>query len=101
MTRSYISIRVQPGRRGELMEVLDRVEVLTAVRNQPGFFAAEIQIPMDDEEHLLVWSSWASPEHHDRWLTGPACEQMLREIGDLAAEPPVVRVYRVVDAVQA
>ena len=71
-----------------------------AARDQPGFFSAEIQVPIDDEEQLLVWSSWASPEHHDRWLAGPVYEQMLREIGDLAAEPPVVRVYRVADTVQ-
>ncbi len=101
MTRSYISIRPQPGRRGELMQVLDRIEVLTAARNQPGFLAAEIQVPTGDDEHVLVWSSWASPEHHDRWLAGPAYEQMLGEIEDLAAGPPTVRVYRVVDAVQA
>lgn len=101
MTRSHISIRAQPGRRGELMQVLDRVEVLTAARNQPGFLAAEIQVPIEDDEHVLLWSSWASPEHHDRWLAGPAHEQMLREIGALAAEPPTIRVYRVVDAVQA
>jgi quinol monooxygenase YgiN len=102
MTRSYISIRAQPGRRRELLQVLDRVEVLTAARNQPGFFAAEIQVRANDEdEQLLVWSSWASPEHHDRWLAGSECQRMLREIGDLAVEPPDVRVYRVVDAVQA
>jgi quinol monooxygenase YgiN len=101
MTRSYIFFRAQPGRRRELLQVLERLEVLTAARNLPGFFAAEIQVPIADEEHVLVWSSWASPEHHDRWLGGPAYEQMLREIGGLSAEPPDVHVYRVVDAVQA
>ena len=101
MTRSYISILARPGRRDELMQVLDRVEVLTAARNQPGFLAAEIQVPIGDDEAVLVWSSWASPVHHDRWLAGPAFEQMLQEIGELAAEPPTVRVCRVVDAVQA
>jgi heme-degrading monooxygenase HmoA len=101
MTRSYISIRPQPGRRSELLQVLERVEALTAARNLPGFIAAEIQVPIAGDEHVLVWSSWASPEHHDRWLAGPAYEQLLREIGDLSAEPPTVRVYRVVEAVQA
>jgi quinol monooxygenase YgiN len=101
MTRSYISIRAKRGRSGELVRVLDRIEVLTAARAQPGFLAAEIQVPVGDDDHVLLWSSWATPEHHDRWLAGPAYEQMLREIGDLAAGPPEVRVYRVVDTVQA
>jgi quinol monooxygenase YgiN len=101
MTRSYISIRAQPGRREELLQVLDRLETLMAARDQPGFLATEIQVPIDDDEHLLVWSSWASSEHHDRWLGGAEYERVLREIGDLVVEPPVVRVYRVVDAVQA
>jgi quinol monooxygenase YgiN len=101
MTRSYISIRARPGRRSELMQVLDRVEVLTAAHNQPGFLAAEIQVPIGGDDDVLVWSSWASPEHHDRWLAAPAYEQMLKEVGALAAEPPTVRVYRVADAVQA
>jgi quinol monooxygenase YgiN len=101
MTRSYISIRAKRGRRGELVHVIDRIEVLTAARDQPGFLAAEIQVPVADDDQVLVWSSWASPEHHDRWLAGPAYEQMLREIEDLAAEPPVVSVYRAVDTVQA
>jgi quinol monooxygenase YgiN len=99
MTRSYISIRAKRGRRAELVQVIDRIEVLTAARDQPGFLAAEIQVPVADDDHVLVWSSWATPEHHERWLAGPAYEQMLREIGDLAAEPPAVRVYRVVDTV--
>lgn len=80
------------------MQVLDRVEVLTAARNQPGFLAAEIQVPIDDDEHVLLWSSWASPEHHDRWLAGPAHEQMLREIrraGRRAADGPLTSHERV------
>lgn len=46
----------------------------------------------------MLWSSWASPEHHDRWLAGPAHEQMLREIrraGRRAADGPLTSHERV------
>ena len=66
---------------------------------QPGFLAAEIQLPYEDDERLLVWSSWASREHYERWLAGPAGQGMLREIRTLLAEEPVWRVYQVVDTI--
>jgi quinol monooxygenase YgiN len=83
------------------MRVLDRLELLTATRHQPGLLAAEIQAPIGDDSHVLVWSSWASPEHHERWLASSAYEQMLRETEELRAGEPEVRVYRVVDALQS
>ena len=94
-------MNVLPGRRDELMRVLDRLELLTAARQQPGFLAAEIQTPVSDDSHVLVWSSWASPEHHERWLASSIYAQMLRETELLCAGEPEVRVYRVVDAVQS
>jgi len=101
VTRSHLFIRVRPGRRDELIRALDRLELLTAVRHQPGFLAAEIQVPAEGDDHLLVWSAWASPEHHERWLSSSDYEQMLRETDELRADMPDVHVYRVVDAVQS
>lgn len=101
MTRSYVYIRARPGRRDELIRALDRIEVLTAARKQPGFLAAEIQVRSGDDDNLLLWSSWASPEHHERWLANSAYVQLLRETADLRVDAPEVRVYQVVDAVQS
>ncbi len=101
MTRAYVHIRSKPGCRDELIRALDRLEVLTAAREQPGFLAAEIQVSPGDDDHLLVWSSWASPEHHERWLGSSAYAQMLHETAGLRAAAPKVLVYRVVDAVQS
>lgn len=100
MTRSYIYLHAKTGRRDELLNALDRVEVLAAAREQTGFLAAEVQVPFDDQDHLLVCSSWASREHYERWLASPACEDMFREITELVAKEPELRVYHVVDAVQ-
>lgn len=100
MTRSHLYLRAKAGRRDEVLGALDRLEVLTAARQQPGFLAAEVQVAFDDEDNVLVWSSWASREHYERWLASPLCAAMLREVSDLLAEGPELRVYHVVDAVQ-
>ena len=100
MTRSHVYLHTKAGRRDEVLSALDRLEVLTAAREQPGFLAAEVQVPFDDQDHLLVWSSWASREHYERWLASPPCENMFREIAQLLAEEPELRIYHVIDAVQ-
>lgn len=99
MTRCHLYLRVKPGKRDELLKLLDRLEVLTAKRGQPGFLAAEIQVPVEDDERVLVWSSWASREHYERWLGSPAGAEMLREIRRLLTAEPESRVYRVVAAI--
>lgn len=100
MTRSYVYLHAKAGRRDEVLNALDRLEVLTAAREQPGFFAAEVQVAVDDRDHLLVWSSWASREHYERWVASSACEDMFREIAGLVADEPELRVYHVVDTVR-
>ncbi|HVP75904.1 MAG TPA: antibiotic biosynthesis monooxygenase [Gaiellaceae bacterium] len=100
MIRSHVYLHTKARRRDEVVNALNRLEVITAAREQPGFLAAEVQVPYDDPNQLLVWSSWASREHYERWLASPACEAMFREIAKLVAEEPELRVYHVVDAVQ-
>jgi quinol monooxygenase YgiN len=101
MTRSHLYLHAKAGRRDELLNALDRLEVLAAARREPGFLAVELQLPFDDEDGLLVWSAWASREHYERWLAGPACEDLLGQIGDLLTDEPVFRTYHVVDAIQS
>jgi quinol monooxygenase YgiN len=99
MTRGHLYLRAKPGRRDELLRALDELAVLAAKRRQPGFLGAEILLPFEDDERLLVWSSWASREHYERWLGDPASQEMLRAIRRLLAEEPVWRVYQVVDTI--
>ena len=101
MTRSHLCLRAKPGRRDELLRVLNRVEVRTAASEQPGFLAAEIQLPFEDPDRVLVWSSWASREHYERWRSSVGCEELLQELNGLVAEEPESRVYHVVDAFEA
>lgn len=100
MIRSHLDLRAKAGRRAELLNELGRLEVPAAARREPGLLAVELQVPFDDERRLLVWSAWASREHYERWLTGPACAEMLETIRGLLAGEPVFRAYHVVDAIR-
>jgi quinol monooxygenase YgiN len=99
MTRSQLHLRAKPGKRDELLQALDRLEVFVAVREQPGFLAASVQVPFDDDDRVLVEGSWSSPEHYERWRMTPAREEMVRGLRHLLAEEPEVHVYHVIDAI--
>jgi heme-degrading monooxygenase HmoA len=99
MTRSQMYLRAKSGKRMELLQELDRLEVFLAVRDQPGFLAAELLVTEDDADAVLVESSWSSPEHYERWRLSPAREGLLRELRGLVAEEPEARIYHLVDAI--
>jgi len=72
-----------------------------AATGQPGFLAAEVQLQLDDEQHVLVTSSWASTDHFERWLASPAWPDLVGQIRGLVSGKPDIRAYRVVDVVEA
>ena len=100
MTRSYLYLRAQAGKRQDLLDVLGRLKILTAIRDQPGFLGAEVQVPFDDEDDVLLSTAWASREHYELWLTARAREDILAGVAGLVAEEPAIRLYHVADAVQ-
>ncbi len=92
-------LRTKPGRRDELLQVFERLGILAAASEQPGFLGAELQVPLDDDEELLVTAGWASPEHYQAWLESPVRAAMRDELEPLLAAEPEPRLYRVVEAV--
>jgi quinol monooxygenase YgiN len=99
MTRSHLYLRAKRGKRDELIRELDRLEVLVAVRAHAGFLSAEVQVPFDDDDHVLVVGAWSSPEHYERWVESTTRAELLRELEPLLAEAPATALYHVVDAV--
>jgi quinol monooxygenase YgiN len=99
MTRSQLYLQAKPGKREELLQELDRLEVFVAVREQAGFLSAEVLLAEDDPDAVLVVGSWSSAEHFERWRESPAREKMLLGLRPLVVKEPEARVYHVVDAI--
>lgn len=98
MTRSVLVIRAKPGCRDRLVELFSRLQVLEKASRQEGFVSCEVQVPADDDEHVLVTALWASPEAYQGWLDNPVREEMRPALDELAAADPEPRVYEIVEA---
>jgi heme-degrading monooxygenase HmoA len=99
LTRSVLLIRAKPGRRGEIVELFTRLRVLERASEQEGFLGSELQVPVDDDEHVLVTATWASPEAYRGWLDNPVREEIGAELEPLVAAEPEPRVYTIVHSV--
>jgi quinol monooxygenase YgiN len=99
MTRSQLIFTAKRGKRGELLDELDRLEVFIAVREQPGFLSASVLVPDDNADRVLLEGSWASPEHFERWRESPSRVELLRSVRHLLADEPDVIVYQIVDTI--
>jgi quinol monooxygenase YgiN len=98
MTRCELILQACPGRRDELIAALERLE-LAAVSEQSDLIAAEISVPLDDPETVIVGTTWPSPAHCERWLDGPAWARISSTVEPLIATVPEWHLYRLVDAV--
>jgi quinol monooxygenase YgiN len=98
MTRSVLVIRSKPGCRDRLVELFSRLQVLEKASRQDGFVSCEVQVPADDDEHVLVTALWTSPEAYQGWLDNPVREEMRPELDELTAADPEPRVYQIVEA---
>jgi len=101
LTRSVLVIRAKPGRREALVELFARLNVLELASRQEGFVSSELQVPTDDDEHVLVTALWTSPAAYQGWLDNPVRETMRADLEELAAADPEPKVYEIVAAVQA
>lgn len=73
--------------------------MLVLASEQPGFIAAELHVPLDDADEVLVTAAWASSEHYEAWLASPIREAMGEELMPLLEEEPERRLYRAVATV--
>ena len=99
MTRSLLFLHARPGRRADLLRILEELEVRALIGGQHGLLDVEVATAVDDEEEVVIVGSWASPELHERWLRGPVPDRLLQRIDGLLSTEPVSRVYHVVESV--
>lgn len=95
-TRSVLTIRTKPGRRDELVALFTRLQILEKASRQEGFISSEVQVPVDDDDHILVIATWTSPDAYRGWLENPVREEMRPELEKLADGEPESRVYEIV-----
>lgn len=95
MTRSVLYIRAKPGCRDRIVELFSRLQVLEKASRQDGFISCEVQVPADDDDHVLVTALWTSADAYRGWLENPVREDLNRELGPLTASDPEPRVYDV------
>ena len=98
MTRCELTLRARPGKRDELVALLDRLE-LAAAFEQPDVITVAISVPLDDPDVVVVTTMWPSPAHWERWLAGPAWKRMSLALAPSVAARPEWHVYRLIDAV--
>jgi quinol monooxygenase YgiN len=96
-TRSILSIRTKPGRRDQLVELFTRLQILEKASRQEGFISSEVQVPVDDDDHIVVTATWTSPDAYRGWLENPIREEMRPELEKLAEGEPESRVYEIVE----
>jgi len=98
MTRSLFFLHARPGGGREVLDVLERLGVLALAGGHPGFLAMEAAASVDDEDDIVILSSWASPAHYERWLASPDHDRLLRELSELLTAEPEARVYRIAES---
>jgi heme-degrading monooxygenase HmoA len=114
VTRSQTRLRAKRGRRGEPLRELERLEILAAIGEEPGFLGAALLVPEADSEGVLLEGLWASLEHYERWRASPAASELERGLRPraspaaselerglrhLLSSQPEVAVYQVVEAI--
>ena len=96
LTRSILRLRAKRGRRDELVELFDRLGIFAAASEQDGFLAAELQVPLDDTEEVIVTATWTSPEAYDGWLASPVRAELGPQLEPLLDGEPESRTYLIV-----
>ena len=90
-------LRARPGRRDDVVALFERLDVLREASATAGFLGAELHVAADGSEELLVTATWTSSAAYDAWLENPVREQMRPALEELLVEPPVPRLYELVE----
>ncbi len=104
MVRSVLYVRPRSGNADAVVEYYRQQRVLETALEQPGCLAAEIQVPSDAEEPLLVTALWESGKAYQGWIDNPVRRAFAADLEGLVEEDLAnVRggVYEVAHAVGA
>jgi quinol monooxygenase YgiN len=97
MYRSVLTLRCKPGRRQDLLDVFERLDILRRSLRQPGAVDTTLVTALDDEDLVLVIASWRSPEAYQGWLDNPDRGGITAELEPLLAAPGAAQTFATVD----
>lgn len=71
-------------------------ERLDAARNQPGWIAAQLIMPIDRLDQRGIIGSWETRAHWEAWHNDPAFAETREQMDGLQVGPAETRWYEVV-----
>jgi quinol monooxygenase YgiN len=99
MIEVHLNLQASPGRRDELLAMLDRLE-LAAAADDAYLLDVEVDVSVDDPEKVLVVSAWPSLEHYERWQHDRGWAFVVEPLTPLLAAEPEVHAYRLADSIR-
>ena len=99
MTDVHLILRALPGRRSDLLNALEGLE-LRAAADDAYLVDVDVSAALDDPDVVLVVSSWPSPEHYERWQADHGWPTIVSPLRQLLASEPELHVYRLVDSIR-
>ena len=86
MVRSVLYVRPRSGKADAVVEYYKQKRVLETALEQQGCLAADILVPPDAEEPLLVTALWESGQAYQGWIDNPVRRTFAAELGELVDE---------------
>jgi quinol monooxygenase YgiN len=86
LVRSVLYVRPRSGKTDAVVEYYKEKRVLEAALEQQGCLGAEIQVPEDAEEPLLVTALWESGQAYQGWIDNPVRGTFAADLGELLDE---------------
>jgi quinol monooxygenase YgiN len=93
LARSLLFMQPREGRREDLIEAFERLDVPQRALRQHGCLSVELQVRPDAGAPVLVTALWASREAYDGWLRDPWRAEASEAIFALLTEEPEGVVY--------
>ena len=93
MVRIIIERHIKAGRRGEFIDLLNKLRA--AVVHHPGFISGETLASIEDAFIISVLSTWQSLDAWKKWEETQPRIKLEQQIEPLLLENPKVRIYKV------
>jgi len=103
LKRSMNMIRAMIERKAKASEDLSALLVelrVAAITRFPGYIGGETLVNTEDNNNIVVISTWRSIEDWERWATSETRAKLYERIEPLLQEKPKVRTFRIMGTEQ-